>query len=70
MEFLYLYIDLLHTLGHRVGGHLLQIRIERSVDAKAGMVEVRVSQPLHQPVAHQVNKIGRLAGIDVDGRPN
>ena len=32
------------------------------------MVEVRVAHVLHQPVAHQVNEVRRLARIDVDRR--
>ena len=49
-------------------GHPLQIRIERGVDAQAVMVEIRIAHALHQPVAHQVDEIRRLTGIDVHRR--
>ena len=68
MKPFHLRVNHLHAFGHRIRRYLLQIRIQRRVDAQAFTIEIRVPQVLHQPVAHQVDKIWRLARIDVDRR--
>ena len=45
------------------GGLPLQIGIERGVDAQAFAVEVALAQLLHQLIVHQVDEVGRLAGV-------
>ncbi len=50
---------------HRFRRQPLQIGIERSVDAQAVMVEIGIAQPLHQPVAHQVDEVRRLTRVDI-----
>ena len=62
---LHQHVDRLHAFRHRLGGLSLQIRIERGIDSQALMIKVRIPQVLHQPVAHQVDEIRRLTGIDV-----
>jgi hypothetical protein len=41
----------------------LQVGIERGVDAQAFAVEVALAELLHQLIVHQVDEVGRFAGV-------
>ncbi len=60
-----LLIDQLHSHLDGLRRRLLQVGIERSVDAIGLVVEIMFGELLQQRVAHHVDEIGRVAGFHV-----
>ena len=66
-------VDLFHAVGDGVLGNLLELRVERGVDAQSLLVVIRIAEALGELIADEVNEVGRLtgiesAGIEIEGR--
>ena len=63
-----LLVDQLHSGFHRRRRGFLQVGIDRGVDAIALVVHLALVELADQRVAHQVDEVGRVAGLDVRRR--
>ena len=60
-------VNSLHSFVDGIGGHLLQVRIKRRINAQAFGVVSRVAELLSETLADQVDKVGRFARIHAHG---
>ena len=63
VQLVYFFVNHMDCGFYRRRGNALQVRIERSVDAQAFAVEVALAELLQQLLMHQVDEVGRLAGV-------
>jgi len=58
-------VDILHANLDRLGGNLLEIRIERGVNAQALVREILIANALNEPLVNEIDEVGSLACVNV-----
>ena len=67
-RFMHLLVDQLHSHIHRFGRGLLQVGIDRRVDAVGLLVDFALIELADQRVADQIDEIRSIAGFDIRRR--